>query len=217
LAALPDVPITVAPIALAACRARHAHARGDAGHQQRLAGAQPALQHQHVVHHHEGERDRAGVRPVERWGHCNRLALIEQCAFGECAGATPHRAVADAPAVDTGPDRQHLAGRFGAHRLGAAAARVQAMAGDEFAAVQARGAHADQQLTGTGLGLRHIAQLQLRAAVGIVHAIGAHRVFTVLRRQAGTPACARWACGSRCASARRGQRSELAHIGHRAQ
>jgi hypothetical protein len=144
---------------------RHAHARGHAGHEEPLAGLELALSDEHVVHHHEGKRDRARLLPRDVRRHRDRVALVHEAELGEASRAAPHDALAGA---------EHLARRFLSGGLGGARGD-QAVPGDELAAVQARGVDLHEMLVRCRLRRRHLAQLEVHFVACRLQKIGLHR------------------------------------------
>src|SRR6266567_957000 len=135
-----------------------ADSRRDAGDEQPLAGPQFSLRDQHVVHHHEGERDASRLLPGEVLRHGDRLARVHERIFGERSGAASHDALARLEARDARPELGDLARALGAGGF-RRASRLDAVPDDQLAAVQARRAHAHENLAGAGLGRRRVAKL----------------------------------------------------------
>jgi hypothetical protein len=149
-------------------------ARGDAGHEHPFAFLQPALQHEHVVHDQEDERDRGRLFEGEALGHRDRLARIHHRVLRERARATAHDALSDAEALGARTELGDLARAFHADRLGGAGL-LQAMPEDELAAIERGRAHLHQHLPRPGLGHGDLTQLDMRRVGGGLHRIGFHR------------------------------------------
>jgi len=129
---------------------RDPDARGNAGHQQPFAGGEPALGDEHVVHHHEGERDACRLLPRQVCGDSDGLPRIHQRVFGVRSAATPHDALPRRESGDAGTGLGNLARAFDAGRL-RCACLGQPATGDELAAVEPGCAHAHQHLPWRGL------------------------------------------------------------------
>src|SRR6266704_794324 len=153
----PEVPITLAPSAFAVCSA----ATPTPAEMPVTSSHSPARSFpcdQHVVHHHEGERDASRLLPGEVLRHGDRLARVHERIFGERSGAASHDALARLEARDARPELGDLARALGAGGF-RRAARLDAVPDDQLAAIQARRAHAHENLAGAGLGRRRVAQL----------------------------------------------------------
>ncbi len=114
---------------------------------------------QHVVHHHEDQRNARGFLPGEILRHSQSLARIDERVLREGAAAAPHHAVADLEPCDAFSELCDFAGALstGGFR---GAARLDGVPDDQLAAIQARGVHPREDLPGPGLGHGRVAQLK---------------------------------------------------------
>ena len=138
-----------------------ADARRHAGHEQPFAGLQTTLQHQHVVHDQEGQRQRRCSFHRQACRHRQRLATVHQRVLGEGADTPAHDPLADDEPGDSGAQRDDLARAFDARGLGSTA--LDEAARNELAPVQRRGMHLQQHLAGGGCGRGHLTRLQQHA------------------------------------------------------
>src|SRR5260221_6691003 len=116
-----------------------------------LARFELTLSDQHVVYHHEDERNARGFLPGEILRHRQSLAGIDERVLGKGAGAAPHHAVAHIESAHAFSDLRDLASAFSAGRF-RGAARLDRVADDQLTAIQARGVHAQEDLPRAGLG-----------------------------------------------------------------
>ncbi len=149
-----------------------AHARGDPGDQQPLVLGEAALGDQHVVDDHGGDGEGGGLGPGQAFGHGQSVVRVQQRVVGEGGAAAPHDAVAglERPGIGAGAD--DFAGRLDAQdglRAGGLLAQRQ-----EFPAVQAGGAHVDQQLPRPGFGHGDVPGFDPDAVVDESGGVGAH-------------------------------------------
>src|SRR2546427_9276049 len=108
---------------------------------------------------YESERDGSRLFPGKILGHDDRLACVHERVFCKRSGAAPHDPLARLEARDACPELGDLARAFGAGGL-CRAARLDAVPDDQLAAIQARRAHANEQLSRAGLGHRRLTQLK---------------------------------------------------------
>ncbi len=131
---------------------------GDAGDEQPFARLELPLSDEHVVHHHEDERNARGFLPGEILRHRQSLARIDERVLGEAAAAAPHHAIARLESGHAFSELRDLARAFSAGRF-RGTARLDRVPDDQLAAIEARGVHAQQDLPRAGLGHGRVAQL----------------------------------------------------------
>jgi len=108
------------------------------------------LSDEHVVHHHEGERNARPPPPRKGSSASPRLARVDERVLGKGAAAAAHHAIARLNEVTPSPTlATSAAPSF------PAASRVRPFHGvpdDQLAAIQARRMHAQQDLPAPGAG-----------------------------------------------------------------
>ena len=149
---------------------RDPHPRTHPGDEHPLTSLQAALYHQHFKHHDGGEWNGRGLIPIQIVGHLHGLAWGHEDIFCKGAWGPSHHPVTRRKTRDPKPATHHFAGRFHANGLGCSRL-VQSMPQDKFTAVEPRGSHVNEDLTGTCNGPLHLAKLYLR-----LHAIALHPI-----------------------------------------
>ena len=144
-----------------------------------MPGLQSTLQHQHIVHHKEHQRNRGSLLEGQPRRDRHRLALIHQSVFRKGARAPSHHAIAGLESGDALTTGDHHTCGLHPDRLGGTWL-VQAMIENELTAVQACRAHAQEQLAGAGNGLLRIAQRDRGRVVLDLHPVGLHVNFLSL-------------------------------------
>ena len=135
------------------------------------------MQHEHVERHQEGQWDARGLLPRQRRWHSDGLELLHQRVFRKCAGAPAHDAVAHRECRNAVADGNDFTGALCPNGLPCAGLAVQAMAHDEFPAIQRGSAHAHQELTQCRPGDGSVPQIDHGIRVGHLHPVGLHFGF----------------------------------------
>ena len=145
-------------------------------------GLQPAVRDQHVVRDHERERNRGGLLPRQTRRHPQPFARVHERVVRETADAAAHDALADCETRDAGAEPGNLARALDAGRF--AGRVVRAVAGQELAAIERRGADLDEELTFLRRRLRDVARLERETTLCLHDPVRSHRAATPPRRLA---------------------------------
>jgi len=154
----PEVPITLAPSAVGSLQRRRPptpeECRWTSSHSPALSFP---LGDQHVVHHHEDERDARPFLPGEILRHRQSLARINERVLGKAPLQRPITRSSTLKPVTPAPSLATSPGTFSSGRF-RGAARLDRVPDDQLAAIQARGVHAQEDLPRAGLGHGRVAK-----------------------------------------------------------